>query len=184
MIWTLTLDVYVCKRLLRMHPSDRKSALKKRGYTATAVAADLGVDQSAVSNVLAGRTRSARIEAMLSELIGLTPQKIWPEWYGGIKSDESSHPAVDASLMGEVRARCLVYGLRYGCDQPYAIPKLRHVVGVYNFLRGKLTGSESVEQFNAALDSAVESYASPFHDRDEPDLFKRGWWEPLSHFVL
>ncbi|MGL4575710.1 MAG: helix-turn-helix domain-containing protein [Burkholderiaceae bacterium] len=167
-----------------MHVTERLAALKKRGVTQSSIAKDLGVAQATVGQVIRSDSRSARIEARVAEAIGLPASEIWPEWHGGIKSAESSHPAVDPSLMGEIRARCRHYGLKHGCDQPYAVPKLRHVIGVYNVLRGKLTGSETVEIFNRTIEAALEMYAMPFHDKEDPELFKRGWWEPMDSFKV
>lgn len=65
-----------------MHPEDIKAALRKRGYTLTAVAGRLRVQPSAISHVLHKR-RSRRIERAIARLLESTPADLWPERYAG-----------------------------------------------------------------------------------------------------
>lgn len=61
-----------------MSPLDRKIALLKRDTTLTAIASDLDVTVSHVSQVLAGKRRSPRVEQAVAELIGKPVSQVFP----------------------------------------------------------------------------------------------------------
>lgn len=56
-----------------------KATLKERGILLTSVAQRLGVRRSSVTNVAKGVDRSHRIETLLLELSGATPEQLWPD---------------------------------------------------------------------------------------------------------
>lgn len=64
-----------------MHPGDIKTALARQGWTQVALAKKLGVGQSAVSQVISGRSRSAEAEKAISEILGLPLYALWPQNY-------------------------------------------------------------------------------------------------------
>lgn len=65
-----------------VHPEDIKAALRKKGYTLTAIASSLSVQPSAISHVLHKR-RSRRIEKAIAKALGTRPNLLWPERYQG-----------------------------------------------------------------------------------------------------
>jgi predicted transcriptional regulator len=60
-----------------MHPADIQAALLKRGYTQARVAHELGVSTTAVSNVIWGKSTSARIERRIAQIIGATARDVF-----------------------------------------------------------------------------------------------------------
>ncbi len=167
-----------------MQTADRQAALKKRGSNAATVALKLGVSKTGVGKILKGIARSARIEAALAEAIGLPPEKIWPEWYGGEATTVEAHAAIDSQLVGEIRRVMHHFGIaRGGCALPYAIPRLRHVIMVYNQVRKRFTGNESIGESAKLITAEVERYALALIDPDDPQMFGRNWWEPLESFA-
>jgi len=63
-----------------MHREDIKAALRKQGWTLTACAKELGVEQSTISGILLGR-RSKRIELWISRKISRHPWEVFPDRY-------------------------------------------------------------------------------------------------------
>lgn len=63
---------------LALSPNDRKAELKRRGITGRQIARQLAVGDDAVSHVLAGRSRSERIETAIAEALGLPVEKVFP----------------------------------------------------------------------------------------------------------
>lgn len=61
-----------------MHPELIKAAIRMKGTTPTALAAKLKVAPTTIFEVISGRTRSARIERAISDLIGQPISAIWP----------------------------------------------------------------------------------------------------------
>lgn len=53
--------------------------MRERGSPLTAIAKRLGVRRSTVTNVAKGFDRSQRIESLLVELSGATPEQLWPD---------------------------------------------------------------------------------------------------------
>lgn len=68
-----------------MHREDVKAAVRKRGTTFEAIAAELGVTPSAVSHVVAGRRTSPRIASHVAKLIGRKASSVWPGRYAEAK---------------------------------------------------------------------------------------------------
>ncbi|MFY3200121.1 helix-turn-helix domain-containing protein [Achromobacter xylosoxidans] len=62
-----------------MHREMIKAEIRMKGTTPTALAAKLKVTPNTVFEVIAGRTRSARIERAISNLIGKPVSAIWPD---------------------------------------------------------------------------------------------------------
>jgi len=60
-----------------MHPADIKAELEKKNVTAAAIADELGVSRTAVSNVIKGTTRSDRIRKHIAQVINKSVNSIW-----------------------------------------------------------------------------------------------------------
>lgn len=67
-----------------MHPEEIKAAMRMKGVTPTALADELGVANSTVSQVISGRSVSARIAARISEIVGKPAAVIWPPKTGPV----------------------------------------------------------------------------------------------------
>lgn len=61
-----------------MHPEQIKAALRMRGITPTALADEIGVANSSVSQVISGRAESARIKSMISKALDIPVSTLWP----------------------------------------------------------------------------------------------------------
>ncbi|MDR6731169.1 MULTISPECIES: helix-turn-helix domain-containing protein [Delftia] len=61
-----------------MHPEQIKAAMRMKGVTPTALADQLGVANSTVSQVISGRSVSARIRAQIAEVTGYSVEAMWP----------------------------------------------------------------------------------------------------------
>ncbi len=61
-----------------MEHYDITHALYKAGSTVKQIAADLGVNQSAVSMVIHGNTKSFNIASRISVVTGIPVNKLWP----------------------------------------------------------------------------------------------------------
>jgi len=61
-----------------MHPEQIKAQLRMKGITPTALADQLGVAQSTMSQVINGKAVSARIRASIAEFIGMPVDVLWP----------------------------------------------------------------------------------------------------------
>ncbi|MDR0226625.1 MAG: helix-turn-helix domain-containing protein [Burkholderiaceae bacterium] len=61
-----------------MHPEEIKAAMRMRGVTGAALARELNVAGSSVSQVINGRVVSARIRWRISEITGLALDRLWP----------------------------------------------------------------------------------------------------------
>lgn len=61
-----------------MHAEEIKAALRMKGVTPTALADELGVSTPTMSQVISGRSVSARIRGRIAEVLGKTVDDIWP----------------------------------------------------------------------------------------------------------
>lgn len=61
-----------------MHPEEIKAVMRMKGVTPAALADELGVANSSVSQVISGRATSARISKRIAEIIGKSRDEIWP----------------------------------------------------------------------------------------------------------
>lgn len=61
-----------------MHPEQIKAAMRMKGVTPTALADQLGVANSTVSQVISGRSVSARIRNHIAEITGHPVEALWP----------------------------------------------------------------------------------------------------------
>lgn len=61
-----------------MHPEEIKAAMRMKGVTPTALADQLGVANSTVSQVISGRSVSARIRSKIAEITGYSVEAMWP----------------------------------------------------------------------------------------------------------
>lgn len=62
------------------HPEDVKAALRKKGTTLTALSLQNGFSECLVRRVI-GSGRSARVQAIIADILGTKPQAIWPSRY-------------------------------------------------------------------------------------------------------
>jgi lambda repressor-like predicted transcriptional regulator len=62
-----------------MHPERIKAELRMKGVTPTALADELGVANSTVSQVISGRSVSARIRARIAQITGYSVDVLWPK---------------------------------------------------------------------------------------------------------
>ena len=62
-----------------MHPEQIKAAMRMKGVTPTALADELGVANSTVSQVISGRSVSARIQARIAAVTGYSQDVLWPK---------------------------------------------------------------------------------------------------------
>ena len=61
-----------------MHPEQIKAAMRMKGITPTALADELGVANSTVSQVISGRSVSARIRERIAAITGHSVEVLWP----------------------------------------------------------------------------------------------------------
>lgn len=61
-----------------MHPEEIKAAIRMKGTTPSAIADELDLSRTTVSQVIHGRGVSARVANRISEVIGLPVAHIWP----------------------------------------------------------------------------------------------------------
>ncbi|WP_092744170.1 helix-turn-helix domain-containing protein [Paracidovorax valerianellae] len=61
-----------------MHPEEIKAAMRMKGVTPTALAAELEIANSTMSQVISGRAVSARVMARIATIIGKPVDTIWP----------------------------------------------------------------------------------------------------------
>lgn len=62
-----------------MHPEQIKAAMRMNGVTPTALADELGVANSTVSQVISGRSVSARIRGRIAAITGHSVETLWPQ---------------------------------------------------------------------------------------------------------
>jgi lambda repressor-like predicted transcriptional regulator len=65
-----------------MHPEQIKAEIRMQGTTPAAIADSLGLSRMTVSNVIHGRTKSARVATAISTLIKKPTAILWPVQYG------------------------------------------------------------------------------------------------------
>lgn len=61
-----------------MHPEQIKAAMRMKGVTPTALADELEVARSTMSQVISGRAVSARIRGAIANVVGLPVDALWP----------------------------------------------------------------------------------------------------------
>lgn len=61
-----------------MHPEQIKAELRMKGISPTALADEMGVANSSMSQVISGRAVSARIRQRISEITGIAIDVLWP----------------------------------------------------------------------------------------------------------
>ena len=64
--------------VVAMHPEQIKAAMRMKGITPAALADELGVANSTISQVISGRIESARIKQRISKIVGLPVATLWP----------------------------------------------------------------------------------------------------------
>jgi gp16 family phage-associated protein len=61
-----------------MHPEQIKAEIRMKGTTPSAIADELGVSRTTVSQVISGKGVSHRISAHIAAVIGLPVSTLWP----------------------------------------------------------------------------------------------------------
>jgi lambda repressor-like predicted transcriptional regulator len=61
-----------------MHPEQIKAAMRMKGVTPTVLADELQVANSTMSQVISGRSVSARIRGRIAEVTGYSVDQLWP----------------------------------------------------------------------------------------------------------
>jgi lambda repressor-like predicted transcriptional regulator len=61
-----------------MHPEQIKANIRMKGTTPAALAEELGVSRSTVTQVIAGTGVSARVRARIAQVVGMPACAIWP----------------------------------------------------------------------------------------------------------
>jgi lambda repressor-like predicted transcriptional regulator len=64
-----------------MHPADIKAALAKRGSSQAKIAAAAKVSRAHVSYVIQGRSKSRRVAELISQVTGISIDRLWPGKY-------------------------------------------------------------------------------------------------------
>jgi gp16 family phage-associated protein len=64
-----------------MHAEDIKAAIRKNGVTPAQIARDHGVSKMAVSHVLHGNSKSARLAQAIAKAARMSVAQIWPGKY-------------------------------------------------------------------------------------------------------
>lgn len=77
-----------------MHPEQIKAELRMRGVTPAALADEMDVSTSTMSQVINGRSTSARVSARIAAVIGKPVDAIWPAKKPSLK--RSRKPVVAA----------------------------------------------------------------------------------------
>lgn len=60
-----------------MHPEEIKAALRIKGITLTALASQLGLSRSMVTQVIHGYARSKKVEELIALILGSSVTEIW-----------------------------------------------------------------------------------------------------------
>jgi transcriptional regulator with XRE-family HTH domain len=162
-----------------MNPNKRIALLKDRGISLSEIARQLDVKPGAVSAVNSGRGRSGRIQAAIAEACGLSVAQAFPD----VEASTPHRHRLDAELISDIRQAMRMFGLTQPCELTHAIPRLRHVIGVYNRCIDQLKPGMDLGAYREAIRVCVEQYARPLIDIDDPQLFQRNWWEPLDSFA-
>lgn len=79
-----------------MHHEDIKAAIRKKGLTPAEMAAHLKVSAQLVSQVIRGRSKSARVAKAIARVTGLSVDELWP----GIYAKKPARAIVVAELIG------------------------------------------------------------------------------------
>lgn len=61
-----------------MHPEEIKAAIRMTGTTPSAIADELCLSSSTISQVIHGRGVSAKVRSRISEVTGLPVKTLWP----------------------------------------------------------------------------------------------------------
>jgi lambda repressor-like predicted transcriptional regulator len=60
-----------------MHPEQIKAAMRMKGVTPAALADEMLVSSATVSQVISGRSESARIKARIAQIVGMPVASLW-----------------------------------------------------------------------------------------------------------
>lgn len=60
-----------------MHPEQIKAELRIAGTTSAQIARNMGLRQTTVSMVIHGKSQSARVKKVISEILGKPVESIW-----------------------------------------------------------------------------------------------------------
>jgi lambda repressor-like predicted transcriptional regulator len=164
-----------------MHPADIAAALKKVGSSASAVGREIGVSQVSVSRVIAGQSRSERIEQRISEVTDIPPYRLWPQWYGAPEGvPKGFDPTrLNADLLESVErhwATALMARIP-GLTAPFVV-RARHRVAVYNACvdRGTIaieTGAGTADEVERFLAHWAENFEQTTGDKPTPEALRK-----------
>lgn len=70
-----------------MHPEQIKAELRMRGVTPAALADEMGLKPSTLSQVIHGRSTSKTVAARIAAVIGKPVHEIWPAKRPSLKRD-------------------------------------------------------------------------------------------------
>ena len=86
-----------------MHPEYIKAELRKNSKTQRSIAADLGISSMAVSHVIEGRQKSARVASAIAKAIKSPVNQIWPGKYPQLVLLEKAPQRNTAQLKAELQ---------------------------------------------------------------------------------
>ena len=97
-----------------MHAEDIKAAIRKNGVTPAQIARDNGVTKMAVSHVLHGNSKSARLAVAIAKAAQKPVAEIWPGKYPALAfaeklASKKSAAQIEAEL-GNMRTRRAAQG--------------------------------------------------------------------------
>lgn len=164
-----------------MHPADIAAALKKAGGSASAIGREIGVSQTSVSRVVAGQSRSERIEQRISEITDIPLYRLWPQWH---EAPEGAPKEFDVTKLNvdllESVERHLAAELMHripGLTPPFVV-RARHRVAVYNacVARGTVaieTGAGTADEVARFLAHWAENYEQTTGDKPTPEALRK-----------
>lgn len=153
-----------------MHPVDIRSMLKKAGYTAAKIAADIGITGAGVRQVLDGVARSQRVEARISEITNLPLYELWPKWHKRPPGVITPAPpgAIDIQTLGIIEQhldRELMARIPE-LEAPFVV-RVRHLAMIYNSVLAHR--SDELDLIDT-IASEVQSYVDMHDDPEGPGL--------------
>jgi lambda repressor-like predicted transcriptional regulator len=151
---------------MAMHPNDIQSAVKKAGFSASAISREFDVSHVSVVRVIQGASRSQRIEERIAEVTDIPLYRLWPQWYSAPAGVSGSVPmgGIDFNLLETVE-RQMEDALRKlvpGLVSPLRI-KARHRCAVYNNCIKK---GQSAQETVAGTRDVVDAYFAAARELD------------------
>lgn len=170
-----------------MHPSDIAAALKKAGWSASALGREVGVSQVSVSRVIAGKGRSERIEQRISEITDIPLYRLWPQWHEPPKGAPKEFDPTKLSYeLLETIERTLAAELQRlvpGLQMPFIV-RARHRAAIYNACveRGAMaieTGAGTADEVRRFLEAWDDDYERTTGEKPTPEALRK--WALHDH---